>query len=1628
MLRQFSFSNVIIVNKMKRILLALALVIPILNTMNAQISNVNTSAALWAKVEKAGKEGKPQTAAGYLRELEQLAVKDGDGLEHYFIATQLYDNLRKYNWKEANRYDSTLSDLRRELFADIDASIERYSGHPREIILYYERLRNHKSEVDNLRKPSGEDYLRIKQECLDLIAKFPKEKDYTQNIRSMLDEMNSVYLGVYDLCSQTAPSTEVTYCVRSKNVQRVTVDIYRLNDGKYFDDNGSKNTLSTLKLNAAKVGSKSIEGWADEYNIREEKEFRLAFDGPGVYVLRFEAGSEVEYRTQQVSDVVGLYRNREGKHEIYAVDFNTGKPYEKVRATLFKNPFSSGKSPIWSPKEVNSARYTLDGFTPADLGRRLDFDRNAYALRLEDVTDKASPLISIYDEGYFRGIKDEKLHSDEVIFTDRKLYKPGETVYYKVISYKSNSTKGEVVPGRSLDMTIRHASSREAVASQKLVTNEMGSAAGSFTIPADGRSGIYYIATQNHYSTSIRVESYKRPTFSVTLDRNEAVLCFGDVIKQSGVLKSYAGYSVAGARVEYEVERRSYNWLARRGCWFNSEIVAQGSVVSDNNGRFEVSFVAARPDLPKDAGDSDVLNAGFVVTVKAVDPQGETHESTIVVPVSDVPVGINLEMTDFRSVDDKMVIDKVKSNCFTVKTTNLNGFPIAMTGKWTILDKSEKTIKSGKFTGNVPVKFDFNSLPSAEYIVKAELSYRGRKIESKQKIALLRTDDRTTPFETTYFYMPIRTDGAIDFLLGTSEDDLYLQMELFDGHTILYRESLHLKNEMRHITIPYNQEYPTGVRLQFIGIRRGERVGGTYTYTRPARVEIPVTIESFRDKTEPGRQEQMIIKTEPGSELLVSIFDKTTDRYSSNSFYFTPLRSVSAGSVPYIRCSVEDGPIFYGTRNLRMMKSTALAPGAVMAVEEEAVMDADGFDESEVASAAEGGGEEDIPVRSDMDETMAFFPQVSVGADSLATIQYTPGDLLSTFRVLVMAHAKDLKTGTAETELVVSRDLMVSPNIPLFAREGDIIRLKSKVVNLTERELTGIGRISIADAASGRVLTPKELGIKANVIPSRSLRLLAGAQKEISWNITVPSNVNRLRVKIWFQSGNISDGEQHEIIIEPDDVTLTESASFIVGGAHGYSYYEKELKKKFNMPDAKIERAEYSTMDAVRESLPKAVEPESNNVIEWINALYINQMRSHVLNLADATAEDKALFASEKAGREAFRVKADAKIKSFQLSDGGFSWFNGMSSSEMLTLLFLEKMAQMRDAGAIEFNTAEKGMIKSALKYIDRVLDSHYDKKNFYPFIHVTSFAVRSLYLDEALSGDASKAFKAFLSGTAEKWQDISILSKGQLALTLLRCKGTGYWDNSFEGRIRMLTESLKDYGVENKTVGLYYPNAVMPFRGLMSSEIYAHSQLLEMYKILGEKRQVRGLSQWLLLQKHNQSWENNVATMDAVYALLSGGVKDLKFGAVYYTYTTSMKRVKESSCELSVHRTFTRVSDGKVLKDGDKIKVGDEIEAVYSIYNTENRSFVAMKAMRPASFYLKDERSYFFSSRYYREVKESCTNFYWELLPEEHCSASETFFVTQEGTFNSGLVQIESLYAPEYRGHTDAMALTSKF
>ncbi len=1613
---------------MKRLLTFLLLIIPMTSMINAQSYKSVDYSDLWKKVEKAEKKGLPQTAVKYLDELEVLAEKSGDDLELLVIREKKQEQLREYNWKESNSYYPKVTQQRDILYDNLDESIAKYSDHPRVLRLHYIKLEYERYKIADKDNQSGADYLAFKARCLDVLKGHSSKDYYYNEVKRLIEEMESEDLSasIVSHKSQYIPHQDMTIEIGTRNISRVTLDIYRLDDNRFWGS-GYRLDMFNLRRISKKVFSRTYD-MPNEYNISSERRDTISCGAAGNYILHFHSGKQNSYSALSVSSVATGLRKVGNIQEIYAADIVTGKPYKEVLAEVYRDSDIKSRFGVTKLTPTKKAIVTQKGFTslPLMLEKKKGNESIIWRLRVSAGKDIYAPFLSI--DNYYEEI-DESTYMLEnmALYTDRKLYKPSDTIFFKVICYKSDRERGEVLANKPIELSIRHTSEDKPFATFKVVTNDMGSASGFFKIPEDGKNGIYSIIAGNRYLGEVRVESYKRPNFDFRLEPNEGVYIFSDIVRQKGTVESFAGYSIAGSKVEYTVTRRSEWYPGRKSYDYHySEEVASGEVLSDNDGRFEISFVAEHPvgaSFNPNIHSENVIS--FVIDAKVTDPLGETHSKSTTVRVSDIPLVMGLRfsvpmsqsVTDPESGISSVIVEKNEVKAVTFTVDNLNHRPYGTKVTYSLLQDG-KVVKSETVSSNIKVPFDFASVKSGKYTLAYSTVYRGIKVEGKTDIVIFDINEKSLPFKAKYFYYPIVTENGIDFLLGTTEDDLYLEAGLFDNHKCHHRESLHLKNEVVRITLPYKEEYRSSIKLSLFGFRNGEPIDHQYEFSRPGKVLFNVDIESFRDCTGPQTKEKFTITGAPDAEYVLSIFDKTTDRYGANSFSFSPLSVKVHNAAPYITTTLayRYQPLYGYRSDTKEMVARSSARDMTNYIVESMPLVSNVEEESSVEEK-EASGSEEMTIRSQFGELIAFYPHLRSGRDGKVEVEYTTGDLLSTFRVLVMGYDKSLKTGNAEHSLIVRKELMVVPNIPLFIREGDKIVIKSKVVNLSEEQLKGNGYIKFYNEETGEELILKDTDAKA-------LTLAVGSQKELAWSVTPPENVSKLGVAISFKAGNYSDGEKHIVTILPKEITITEAASFVIGGPHGHKYYEDQLHKRIKARNPRIRHAEYSTLTAVKEALPVVSKPESNNAIEWTNALYINQMRAKVLTMDGREKE------VDGASVESFREEAIKALSKLHNMDGGFAWFDGMPSSERLTLFFLEKMSQLRDFGAIEFSEAEKKLVEGAVGYIDERIREAYSRERYNSFNSINLFYVRSHYLEYQMKGKVSTAFSKFLSDTADGWQKIAILNKAQLAHILLNCKETGFWSKKFDSRIADFNASLKDYAVINPTIGCYFPNAVMPFRGLMNSEIYAHAKLMTLFARLGEKDMVDSLALWMLLQKHNQAWENTVATIDAVHALVSSGAKDLKLGAVYYTYDTVIDDVKPAANEIEVNREFVRASDSKVIMDGEKLNVGDEIIARYYIRNSENRSFVRMKAMRPACFYPLDERSFFFTGfwgEFYKEQHESFTNYYFELLPEGNLTIEERFYITQEGTFSTSLVEIESLYANEYRGHTGSMKITSK-
>ena len=264
---------------------------------------------------------------------------------------------------------------------------------------------------------------------------------------------------------------------------------------------------------------------------------------------------------------------------------------------------------------------------------------------------------------------------------------------------------------------------------------------------------------------------------------------------------------------------------------------------------------------------------------------------------------------------------------------------------------------------------------------------------------------------------------------------------------------------------------------------------------------------------------------------------------------------------------------------------------------------------------------------------------------------------------------------------------------------------------------------------------------------------------------------------------------------------------------------------------------------------------------------------------------------------------------------------------------------------------------------------------------------------------------------------------------------------------------SLVEYSVKHPDGGYYYPNAVMPYRGLLESEAYAHSLICDLLTSVGMEKNADirsetgddagviadGIRLWLMLQKETQKWEEDPGFVNAISSVLDGSEEVLATEVLVYsaTYTKPFRDIKAAGNGFTVRRQFFREEkDSRKLEEiapGIVLKRGDRIVAKYQIWNKENRSFVKLTAPREAALRPVNQLSghvgwwlrpllvdgwYSVSPQGYRNVLIDRTEYYFDTYPEENTTITEEFYVTQAGTFSAPVVSIESLYATHYRAN----------
>ena len=1399
----------------------------------------------------------------------------------------------------------------------------------------------------------------------------------------------------------------------------------------------SLKNVKSLKFRIEDIYSKDIENKKPSYYVRDTIKLTLPDidDGDYDYYCKYGAYEQIgEYEKKTLS--VSVRADAEG-YGAYVADFMSGKPLEECDFYLY----DSDKKLLAESKGVK-----LDGYTamPENLSKYFNNKHRHYYFRAgfndggrkrwSKYIDMSSP-----NPGAVRQFSNKPVEHT-VLITDRGAYNPGQTVNFKAVLYVglyeySLCPEGVPVEASLID------TQGNTVDSLKLVTNAFGSVAGKFVLEGVKRGGMYSVEVKsgedNLASRGIRVDEFVLPTFDLSWDKDVNLYLSGDKIKVSGRVKSYSGHSLADAKLYYSVRGTDPDIQERE-----LKLAADGSFSFDFDSRQYYGYT-------------------YPVTVKIVDGTGETLSFNTWRSVqSSLPLDVALKNkipgqytlvgreTDWRS-RDWIVRDNYVRLFFSTAGLERKGMEIRYRIKY-----GGKQVASGTTGAGQTVDVDLNGSPSGLYLLEAEVlanNAEGKQLSTKREYSFIKAEDGDTALNlhVKSFFKELAGD-QIAIQIGATEGPVWAAVELIgSGNVVLEHQIVTLSGEygkpgsLKTISYERKPEYPESLTLHVIFFRDGE----AYEYTRVMKLPfikkpLPLSFTRFIDKARPGEECHFIISTDPSVECAAAVFDKATETINDNYWSVVEPSRRPQPTVGYSCVCGYNGGGTYRRELYDDMARGALAGARVLmskandtadrlAVPEEAAS----FD-----SAPESAPEADVAVRESFDATMAWEPFLRSDENGKIDFICKGSDRLSTYYVQLFAHGEGMKNAVLRQEMQVTIPVKVGLVEPQFLYAGDIYTAAATLSNNLEKDVRGRAVIRFYDGADYK--TSPVLAVR-----QASLTLPAGGALPFSADFEIPSGVKNLGIKVDFVADNSEYGSDAMFVSVPVLVplqTITEAHSAVLLAGADKQALIASLRGMFVNIDASfLEPMERSILDMIKAAIPDKVEPSSGNVMSLTEAYYSNVLARR---LGAPGLSDEAL--KEMLG----------KIAACQNKSGGIAWFEGMESSPIITAALLQRIAAMpeQDLSAID--------VTAAVKYLDEDFFNKSDRPWWFGGISLALYLqTRALYPQVPFKAPGGKAFrqfkkdvKAYLVPRDERGMNGQILSKARRLRTLqslAQLPGGGdlakAWGVTLRKKIlRSLdadVESLLQYSVAHRSGGYYYPNAVMPWRGLLESELYAHSLLCDLLTAAADGRSdaawsgqardiAEGIRIWLMLQKETQQWQKDPAYIEAIASVLRGTPETLQTKVILLsgTFTKPFPEVKASGNGFTVSRRF--MLGDRELKDGDALKVGDRVTAVYNIWSEENRSFVRLTAPHPASFrpvrqlsghygwWLRPLYSagWTFTPQGYRNVLADKTEYWFDSYPEENTSISEEFFVTQTGTFQTPAVEIESLYASHYRANDE--------
>lgn len=1043
------------------------------------------------------------------------------------------------------------------------------------------------------------------------------------------------------------PGEQQSVKVNYKNLTGITLQLYKVN--LPVTSAVLQNRTTHFESKYARLQREehfSLKPTTDYLNV----DTTLTIQAPqaGIYFLKAVPDGKKGVSDGTLMNVTALktiYRPLpDGTLELVVVDAVSGQSVSEAEVTIYTE-----KGGGYSPQQTYQAdkQGTL----------KLDFlNSNKYWYNAHTAADNAMPILNLWKNDYY--YKESKRKEVLQLFTDRSIYRPGQTVYVSGLAYEMEKDSTRVLADKKYTVSLYDANNNET-GKVEVRTNGFGSFSGQFVLPSPCLTG-YFSLRAADTSVSFKVEEYKRPTFDVTFEPVKVEYQVGDSIEVVGMAKTFAGAPVQNARVHYNISR-SYAWVWRfmgRGSarW-------EGEAMTDADGKFSVPV---HFEIDSDRRESPLWYYTYNIQADVTDGAGETQQANLSLPLGSTSMVLNM---------DNLPDNLVKEKKLEIKLTamNLSGEPVDTPVTYQVVEMEEQKDgqeKEGRkvLTGTVEANKSFvpeaiYALPSGNYRLKLSAKdTQGRECTASKNFLLFSLNDKRPPFVITdWFYQDgLEFDAAspATVYIGSSEKNVYLLYDVFAGNKRLESKRIELSDSVVSFRFPYKKEYGDGILVSMAFVKDGRLYSHNARIMKPApEKKLQLKWTTFRDKLRPGQQEEwkLTVLYPDGSpaeaEMLATMYDASLDKiysahkldfgvdfhyvvpltywntsYMRNAYLYVdfPLKRLRAVPLEYSELIIpstgrmEAMVVGYGG-SPRATLAGALkirgrsAANAVMNQEavtdmvlQEEMVETSAQEKVEMGSSEELAETGDIQIRENFAETAFFYPQLRTNEKGEVSISFVLPESLTRWKFMGLAHTRNVDYGKIEATATASKEFMLQPNMPRFVRVGDKANIAASLMNLSDKGVKGTVRMELFNPETEKVFYSQK----------QKFDVKGGETGHVNFTFEVSDKYAVMACRMVADGDTFSDGEQRYIPVLTDKQWVTETVPLNVNGEGAHIFSLENLFNKHSKTASEqrltVEFTAHPAWYAVQ-ALPVVAHPQNEDALSWATAYYAHSLAAYIV-------------------------------------------------------------------------------------------------------------------------------------------------------------------------------------------------------------------------------------------------------------------------------------------------------------------------------------------------------------------------------------------------------------------------------